>query len=171
MTDAPQQNQETPMSSSRMSRFGFKKPRIFPPFWLLFALITMVVLHRWAPLLQFYEPLAGGWSFLLFVPGLILTLIAVWGFKKAKTGVVPFSKSTTLVTGGVYRYTRNPMYLGMALILGGLAIKLGSLGAWLPIPLFVAIIQHQFIRAEEIFLNAIYGDQYQQFCQRVRRWI
>jgi protein-S-isoprenylcysteine O-methyltransferase Ste14 len=62
------------------------------------------------------------------------------------------------------------MYLGMALVLAGLAIKMGSLGSWLPVPVFVAIIQHQFIRNEEIFLTAIYGDEYRQFCQKVRRW-
>jgi len=170
MTQANEQ-QETPKGSSRMSRFGFKKPRIFPPIWLLISLLAMYSLHRWIPLIQFYEPLRGGWTALLFIPGLLLTLIALWDFKKAKTGAVPFSKSTALVTDGVYRFTRNPMYLGMALILAGLAIKFGSLGPWLPIPLFVAIIQHQFIRNEEIFLTAIYGDQYRQFCQNVRRWI
>ncbi len=171
MTEANEQHPETSTGSSRMSRFGFRKPRIFPPVWLLFSMLAMYLLHRWIPLMQLYETLQGGWTFMLFVPGLILTLIAVWGFKKAKTGTLPFSKSTTLVTDGVYRFTRNPMYLGMALILAGLAIKFGSLGAWLPIPAFVAIIQHQFIRNEEIFLTAIYGDQYQQFCQKVRRWV
>lgn len=170
MTDTRQQNQES-SNPGRMSRFGFKKPRIFPPVWLLIAALAMYALHRWLPLIQLYETLRGGWTFLLFLPGLILALIAIYGFRKAKTGAVPFSKSTTLVTDGVYRFTRNPMYLGMALLLAGLAIKLGSLGAWLPIPLFVAIIQRQFIVNEEIFLTAIYGDQYRQFCQKVRRWL
>ncbi len=170
MTNTNENNQE-PKSSSRMSRFGFKKPRIFPPVWLLFSAIAMYVLHRWLPLIRFYEPLPSGWAYLLVAPGLILVLIAAKGFKKAKTGVVPFSKSTALVTEGIYRYTRNPMYLGMALVLAGLAIKLGSLGAWLPIPAFVAIIQRQFIRNEEIFLTAIYGDEFRQFCQKVRRWL
>jgi protein-S-isoprenylcysteine O-methyltransferase Ste14 len=63
------------------------------------------------------------------------------------------------------------MYLGMALILAGGALKLGSLGAWIPVPVFMAIIQNQFIRNEEIFLTAIYGDEFKQYCQHVRRWI
>lgn len=171
MTDNRQQNQEPSTRPDRMSRFGFRKPRIFPPVWLLFSLIAMYALHRWLPLIQLYDTLRGSWTFLLFLPGLTLALIAIYGFKKAKTGAVPFSKSTTLVTDGIYRFTRNPMYLGMALVLAGLAIKLGSLGAWLPIPFFVAIIQRQFIVNEEIFLTAIYGDDYTQFCKRVRRWI
>ena len=154
----------------RMSRFGFRKPRIFPPVWLLIACLAMFALHRWLPLVQFYAPMPAGWSMLLVAPALVLVLIAAYGFKQAKTGVVPFSKSTALVTSGVYQFTRNPMYLGMALVLAGLATRLGSLGAWLPIPAFMAVIQQQFIRNEEIFLTAIFGEEYTQFCQKVRRW-
>ena len=165
------ESNNAPEKPSRMSRFGFRKPRIFPPVWLLFSALAIFVLDRWLPIVQLY-PRAPGWnSWLLMMPGLVLILVAARGFKKANTGVVPFSKSTTLVTGGVYRFTRNPMYLGMVLILAGAAIKLGSLSAWLPIPVFIAIIQRQFIRNEEIFLTAIYGDEYTQFCQRVRRWL
>ena len=110
----------------RMSRFGFRKPRIFPPVWLLIACLAMFALHRWLPLVQFYAPMPAGWSMLLVAPGLVLVLIAAYGFKQAKTGVVPFSKSTALVTSGVYRFTRNPMYLGMALVLAGLATTVGQ---------------------------------------------
>ncbi len=155
--------------SSRMSRFGFKKPRIFPPVWLILCALAMFVLDRWLPLAQLYPRLS--WpAWFLMVPGLALVLIAANLFKRADTGVIPFSKSTTLVTNGIYRYTRNPMYLGMALILAGAAIKLGTVGAWLPVVFYVFIIQRQFICNEEIFLTAIYGDEYKNFCQRVRRW-
>ncbi len=98
-------------------------------------------------------------------------MIASNGFRRAKTGIVPFSKSTTLVTTGIYRYTRNPMYLGMVVFLAGLAVKLGSLGAWIPIPAFIAIVQQQFIRNEEIFLTAIYGDAFRIYQEKVRRWL
>jgi protein-S-isoprenylcysteine O-methyltransferase Ste14 len=162
--------QEQTKDSSRMSRFGFKKPRIFPPVWLLFALLAMLALDRWLPIMQLYPSLPLWSVWLLIVPGLMMALIAIRGFKRADTGAIPFSKSTTLVTDGIYRYTRNPMYLGMALVLVAVAVRLGSLSAWLPIPVFIGIIQHQFIRNEEIFLTAIYGDEYRQFCARVRTW-
>jgi len=155
----------------RMSRFGFRKPRIFPPIWLVICAFAMFALDRWLPLIQLYPGMAGISSWLLMVPGLVLILVAFNLFKRADTGVVPFSKSTALVTSGVYHFTRNPMYLGMALILAGGALKLGSLGAWIPVPVFMAIIQNQFIRNEEIFLTAIYGDEFKQYCQHVRRWI
>jgi protein-S-isoprenylcysteine O-methyltransferase Ste14 len=157
-------------TSSRMSRFGFKKPRIFPPVWLLICGLAMFALDRWLPLIQLYPPLS--WpAWFLMVPGLIPALVALKLFKRADTGAIPFSKSTALVTDGIYRYTRNPMYLGMAMILAGAAIKLGALGAWLPVVFFIFIIQRQFIRNEEIFLTAIFGDEYKNFCQRVRRWL
>jgi protein-S-isoprenylcysteine O-methyltransferase Ste14 len=164
---APENTDKDP----RMSRFGFRKPRIFPPIWLVICAFAMFALDRWLPLVQLYPRLDGASTWLLIGPGLVLILVAFNLFKRADTGVVPFSKSTALVTGGIYRFTRNPMYLGMALILAGGALKLGSLGAWIPVPVFMAIIQNQFIKNEEIFLTAIYGEEFKQYCQRVRRWI
>lgn len=157
--------------SSRMSRFGFKKPRIFPPVWLTFALIAMLALDQWLPLVQLTPELRSIYSMLLLLPGLAMVLIAANGFRRVNTGVAPFSKSTTLVTTGLYRFTRNPMYLGMVLFLAGAGLKLGSLGCWIPVPLFIAIIQVQFIRNEELFLTGIYGDEYRAYQRKVRRWI
>jgi protein-S-isoprenylcysteine O-methyltransferase Ste14 len=85
--------------------------------------------------------------------------------------VVPFERSTALVTDGLFRYTRNPMYLGLTLVLAGVALLLGSLGAWLPIPVFVAIIQVNFIAGEERFLTELFGEEYLVYKQRTRRWL
>jgi protein-S-isoprenylcysteine O-methyltransferase Ste14 len=166
----PNRQQES-QSATRMSRFGFKKPRIFPPFWLAFAIITMLALDRWLPVVELTPSFTSGFAWLLLLPGLAITLIAASGFRRAKTGIVPFSQSTALVTGGIYRFTRNPMYLGMAVLLAGLALKLGSLGAWIPIPVLIAILQRQFVRNEEIFLTAIYGDAFRSYQENVRRWL
>jgi protein-S-isoprenylcysteine O-methyltransferase Ste14 len=75
------------------------------------------------------------------------------------------------VTGGLYRYTRNPMYLGMVSVLIGAALLFGTLSAWLPIPVFVWIIHNNFIRVEERFLEGIFGGQYLQYKNKVRRWL
>jgi protein-S-isoprenylcysteine O-methyltransferase Ste14 len=170
MTEPDDKPEQPSNQSTRMSRFGFKKPRIYPAVWLALCVFAIFVLDRWLPLLQVYPTLPWA-SWLLTAPGLILILISAKLFKRADTGIMPFSKSTTLLTGGVYRFSRNPIYLGMALILAGIAIKLGSLSAWLPVVFFVFIIQRQFIRNEEIFLTAIFGDEYRQYCQKVRRWV
>ena len=93
------------------------------------------------------------------------------GFSRAGTPVVPFERSTALVTNGSYRFTRNPMYVGMVMILAGIAVMLGTAGPWLPIPLFVWIIRANFIIGEERFLEQLFGQQYIAYKSRVRRWL
>jgi protein-S-isoprenylcysteine O-methyltransferase Ste14 len=75
------------------------------------------------------------------------------------------------VTTGWFRFTRNPMYLGMVIMALGAGLALGSLGALLPLPVFVAIIQTQFIRGEERMLTEIFGQQYTDYRARVRPWL
>jgi protein-S-isoprenylcysteine O-methyltransferase Ste14 len=93
------------------------------------------------------------------------------GFSKAGTPVVPFERSTALVTDGSYRLTRNPMYVGMVMILAGIALLLGTVGPWLPIPLFVWVMRSSFIIREERFLEELFGQQYLAYKSRVRRWL
>jgi len=92
-------------------------------------------------------------------------------FVKADTGLEPFDDATTLVTGGFYRITRNPMYLGMFLMLFGVAFLLGSVSALLPLVLFVLVIRYNFVLGEERFLEAAFGQQYLDYKSAVRRWI
>jgi protein-S-isoprenylcysteine O-methyltransferase Ste14 len=167
----PKTQEEESSEDKRMSRFGFRKPRLYPPVWLVLACAALFALHRWLPIVKFDSPLTSWSAWLLLAPGLLMVIVAGVGFKRAKTGMTPFSKSTALVTGGIYRITRNPMYLGMTLALAGAAIKAGSLGAWIPVPLFMAVIQQQFIVKEEIFLTAIYGDEFRDYMKQVRRWL
>ena len=101
----------------------------------------------------------------------IVPPVSLLAFRGVGTGIVPFDPATALVTGGLYRYTRNPMYLGMVLLLVGVAIALGSLGAWLPIPVFVWIIQARFIVGEERFLEQTFGESYVAYKRGVRRWL
>jgi hypothetical protein len=76
-----------------------------------------------------------------------------------------------LVTSGIYRYTRNPMYLGTTAFLLGMAIMLGSITALLPVPLFMLVIEYRFIRPEELFLETLFGEDYRAYRERVRRWL
>ena len=147
------------------------KPKIYPPVWLLFALLAMYALYRWWPVavLEYAAlKLAGT---LLLLAGLGCMAWAALSFIKADTPVVPFEPSTVLVTTGPYRFTRNPMYLSMVLLLLGGALLMGAVSALLPVIAFAAIIQRRFIIREEAFLTGIFGDAYPQYCQRVRRWL
>jgi protein-S-isoprenylcysteine O-methyltransferase Ste14 len=148
-----------------------QKRKIIPPVYFLLSLIAMAGLHFLAPIARVIpQP----WSYVggaLVVLGIALTAIAAGSFRRAGTPVVPFEISTALVTTGLYRLTRNPMYLGLALALVGVAVLIGTLSPFLPIPVFVWIIQAQFIRGEERFLEEIFGAGYLAYKSRVRRWI
>ena len=145
--------------------------KVVPPIYLAAALASMLALHYWAPLAA-WVPAAGRWVGVgLAVASLTLVISSAGLFRRAGTPAFPFKRSTALVTGGAYRFTRNPMYLGMAGALVGVAIYLGSASPWLPIPIFVLLIDRRFIRPEERFLEILFGEEYRAYRSRVRRWI
>jgi protein-S-isoprenylcysteine O-methyltransferase Ste14 len=145
--------------------------RVLPPVWLLMALAASFALDRWWPIARLVQ---APWKYLGFVPlvlGALVSVTAAGAFRRAGTPVVPFTPSTALVTGGWFRMTRNPMYLGLTLVAFGVALIDGTLGAFLPLPVFVAILHFRFILAEERFLEGIFGEQYRAYRARVRRWL
>jgi len=148
-----------------------QKRKIKPPIYLLLALLLMEAMHRWLPLGQLWGTPLSYAGIALLVLGAVMTILSAAAFQRAGTGIVPFEEATALVTSGFFRHTRNPMYLGMVLILLGVAVLRGSLGAFLPIPLFVWVIQSQFIHGEERFMEAAFGGAYLDYKRRVRRWL
>jgi protein-S-isoprenylcysteine O-methyltransferase Ste14 len=148
-----------------------QKRRVVPPVYLLMSLVSMTLLHTYFPIAQVAARPYSYAGAVLMVIGIGMAGYSAFSFDRAGTPVVPFEPSTALVTGGFYRITRNPMYLGMVLLLLGFAMFLGTLGAFLPIPVFVLIIQEWFIKGEERFLEEIFGEQYVAFKKRVGRWI
>lgn len=145
--------------------------RVLPPVWLLLALAASFALDRWMPVARL---IPAPWNYLGFAPllfGALMSVSAAGAFRRVGTPVVPFEPSTALVTAGWFRVTRNPMYLGLMLILFGVALIDGTLGAFLPLPVFVAILHFRFVRAEERFLEGIFGDRYRLYRTQVRRWI
>ena len=101
-------------------------------------------------------------------------VIAFWGrslFMKGKTTLSPYGLSTSLVTDGPFRISRNPMYLGMAAILLGVAVLLGTLFAFAFPVLFAWIIETLFIPNEEKKLEKTFGEKYRKYKKKVRRWL
>jgi len=132
---------------------------------------AMAVLHFGFPIAQpIREPYRYAGAVLIALAA-VLGFWAVALFRGARTGVVPFSEATTLVTGGPYRVTRNPMYLAMAGILVGTAVWLGSITPWLVLPAFMAIITERFIAPEEAMLERTFGERYARYRAAVRRWL
>ncbi|MWV16904.1 isoprenylcysteine carboxylmethyltransferase family protein [Pseudomonas sp. L-22-4S-12] len=110
---------------------------------------------------------------LLVICGLGVAGAGVLAFRQASTTINPTRPSATssIVSSGVYRFTRNPMYLGMLLCLGGWALFLGNPLSLLGLPLFVAYLNRMQIGPEERALGAKFGEPYAQYRSRVRRWI
>jgi protein-S-isoprenylcysteine O-methyltransferase Ste14 len=144
---------------------------IYPPVWLVFGLFAIFALDEWLPGPRFTSTesqLLGG---PVILAGLALLVVAGGLFKRAGTDLVPFKNVSALVTTGIYRYTRNPMYLGMTAVLLGTAITVGIATA-LAVPLlFMLIIQFRFILPEEAMLREIFPEEFPAYCARVRRWL
>ncbi len=105
--------------------------------------------------------------------GIAIGLIAFFQFRKAATTVHPMKpqESSALVAGGVYRFTRNPMYLGMLLILTAWGLWLANAAALLALPVFVAYISRFQIAPEERALEARFGASFADYRRAVRRWL
>jgi protein-S-isoprenylcysteine O-methyltransferase Ste14 len=144
---------------------------IVPPLWLLLALVVELALAHWLPRHHWLPPLArlAGVPFVL--AGIGLALWAHGLFVRGGTGVRPFSESTKLVADGPYRLTRNPMYLGMTLLLVGVAILTGAITPLVVPPLFMLLLTLLFIRYEEAHMERAFGADYLAFKRKVRRWL
>ena len=141
-----------------------------PPLWFALALALMVALHWLLPIAQV---VAWPWSLagsVLVVAGILLAVVAERRFKRAGTAVRPFEPSTALVEDGPFRFTRNPMYLGMILVLAGVFILLGSLSPLLVLPAFVWLLHARFVVHEEAHMERHFGERYLVYQRRVRRW-
>lgn len=145
--------------------------RLYPPHYLLLSILSIVGIDSLlqVPFVSSTIALVGGLLFLL--SGIVLAASAARLFSKAKTGIVPFSESTKLVVSGAYRFTRNPMYLGMFFCLIGVTLLVNNVLGLLVLLLFFFIIRQKFVLKEEVQMQETFGDDYAQFKTRIRRWI
>lgn len=103
--------------------------------------------------------------------GVAIAFAALRLFKRAGTTTVPFARPTTLVFRGPYRFSRNPMYLGLALVHLGVAVSLGQLGPLLALPPLLVYLDRIVIPVEERHLTASFGEAYVGYRARVGRWL
>ena len=148
-----------------------KLRKILPTTYLFISIVIMVGLHFLLPLRKIIVFPFNLLGITYLALGIVINLIADREFKKHNTTVKPLEKSTALVTNGVFRVSRNPMYLGFVLILAGIAILMGSLSPFFIIIVFTISMDKIFIRTEEIMLQETFSDAWLEYKKRVRRWI
>lgn len=145
--------------------------RFPPPLIYLGLLLAGLAIDRLAALPSI--GLSDPWLFAAgpVVAGIALLAMAAGLFRRHGTALEPWRPSSALVGSGIYRRTRNPMYLGMAFIYLGLALGFESIAALLLLPVALVLIQTQVIAREERYLEARFGDGYRAYKARVRRWL
>ena len=151
--------------------------KIPPPVIDLAIGVLMWVLARAVPSAQLWpvEPLSIATLAGLCVAfaGGLVALAGALEFNRARTTVNPLSphRASALVTTGIYRFTRNPMYLGMLLVLVGWGVYLGNAAAWLALPLFVWLLNNLQVKSEERILRERFREEYERYAERVGRWV
>ena len=139
--------------------------------YFIILLVLSVLLNFIFPVPAFLSPPATYSGFLIIGFGFVLALWSRSLFLKNATTLQPSEEPTLLVTSGPFRLSRNPIYLGMASILLGVAVVLGTLVALAFPVIFVTLIEFFIIPGEERKLEKIFGEPYREYKKSVRRWI
>jgi len=156
-----------------MIRLHFLDHKIPPPLVGIIVVAAMWVVSDAGPQFALAPPLKHAAVVLLIAAGAAFDLLGLIAFRKSRTTINPLrpERTSTLVTGGIYRITRNPMYVGMALFLLAWAVHLS---AWLPfvgVPVFMWYITQFQIRPEERALEKLFGEEFLNYMGSVRRWL
>lgn len=147
--------------------------KIPPPLVALSCAAVVYGLSVWLPQLTQDWPGRSLVAALVALCGLACDAAGIWAFRRHRTTVNPLSphKASAVVQDGIYRFTRNPMYVGMALLLTAWSVWLGQPLGLLALALFMAYITRFQIQPEERALYAKFGADYTAYMARVRRWL
>ena len=142
-----------------------------PPVWLAFALLLTWGIAEVQPMsLAYGGPVTDLLGGLLVGGGLVLILLAAYEMRRRKTTIIPHMEADHLVTTGIFKRSRNPIYLGDTLILAGLALRWDTPIALLLVPLFMFTITQRFILPEEDRLRRKFRADFARYCEKTRRW-
>lgn len=144
-----------------------------PLMLVLALLIAMLLLKATLPFGQIKFAYLDWLSLIVLVLAMGVVLSAAYAFRRVQTTFDPRTpeKASSLVIRGIFHLSRNPMYLGFLLILVAGAIYSGQLVNFLLLPLFVALANRWYIQPEEAALTQLFGQDYLNYLQQVRRWI
>lgn len=144
----------------------YRPPRIAMTLLMAATGLQLSVPAVWARLTPFPVLAAA-----VAISGFLLMTRAWWLFKVKETAICPTARTTTLITTDIYRWTRNPMYLGIVFMLLGIGLSTGSVFHYLASMTFFAIIDYSFCPYEENKLRVAFGDDFTRYANKVRRWL
>jgi len=147
--------------------------KIIPVVQVLIAALLMFLITKLMPMFNYLSNFSYRIVTLLLFFAALIGILAIYCFRINKTTVDPRlpEKASTVVDSGIYRYSRNPMYLALLLVLLSIAFSLQNIMTFLIIPLFIFYITRYQIIAEERMLITLFGEDYKLYCRKVRRWL
>ncbi len=150
--------------------------RFPPPFIFLLGLLVAWFLETRAQRIAIFHgqrttDIAEIVGIVLLIVGLLMMFWGMLTFTQAKTAILPMRPASRIVVHGPYRFTRNPMYVGMSLAYLGGAIGMNSFWALVLFPFVIVTLIHSVIRKEERYLQSAFGSDYDRYRRQVRRWL
>jgi protein-S-isoprenylcysteine O-methyltransferase Ste14 len=145
--------------------------KVQPPLLVMIHVAVAFLLARFVSLPLIVLPILQVIGFPLVILGFLIGIGAMMAFQRARAIARPHDLPARLVTSGVYRFSRNPVYLGFLLILVGLPLDIGSYWGILLGPVLIFLFNRLVIEPEETLLAQKFGDEYRSYKSKVRRWI
>ena len=143
-----------------------------PPVWLLgFAVLAWLQGRQLSLDLSLESGLTDLLSGILIGGGILLAVLAIVEFRRHKTTVIPHETPTAMVRSGIYKRSRNPIYLGDVLILAGLILRFDAVLSLVLVPVFVWVLERRFILPEEDRLRRTFRADFARYERETRRWI
>ena len=145
--------------------------RIKPPHIAIVLLIFSWLSDYLFPHFRFIYGNYRYFGLLVLILGLSMTFYSFYLFKKNKTPILPGTKPTFVVMAGPYKFTRNPMYVGVTMGLFGVAVYFGNILSFLSPLIMFLVLNFVYVPFEEKLMENIFGDRYIDYKKKVRRWV
>lgn len=143
-----------------------------PPVWLAgFAAIAYFQAQYFDMGLSLQHPITLFFAGLLVGGGVVLTLLAVYEFRRHQTTIIPHQEPAQLIQSGVFSRSRNPIYLSDILILTGLILWWDAVVSLILVPIFFWILEQRFVIPEENRMRRIFRADFARYAQKTRRWV
>ncbi len=146
-------------------------PMVHPPLVALFFIVLAYFLGRFVPVPFVVPPILQYIGLALTFIGFLLGIGAFLEFRKARTTLDPHGSAKHLVISGIYRFTRNPIYLGFLLMVIGLPLNSGLIWGLVVAPFYMMTMSRLVIEREEAYLGKKFKNEYTNYASRVRRWV